>query len=149
MRSKKLLIIVPLVLLLVAGGVYKLVLAKPDPAPKHKVAGTVYVLPKDFLVNLSDGRFAKLGVALIMEPGAETSPVAGHGSPAVPPDGYGTLPQEALVRDIVTNQITDVSGGELTSRSGRRKLKEEILQQIHRQTDVQADDVLFTDVAVQ
>ena len=50
--KSKLKFIVP-VLLLVLGGVYKFVLAKPGaPAPKPKVDGQVYVLPKEFLINL-------------------------------------------------------------------------------------------------
>ena len=65
----KLKFIVPLVLLLVVGGVYKFVLAKPAPTPKPKVEGEVYVLPKDFLVNLTDGKFAKLGVGLVFDEG--------------------------------------------------------------------------------
>jgi len=136
--------------LLVAGGAYKFVLAKPEPAPKPKVAGEVYVLPKEFLVNLSNGQFAKLGVALVMKPDAHTSAAGGgHGAAAAPPEGYGTLPQEALVRDIVTDTVTDASGGQLTSDTGRQKLKKQILHHIHEETDVHAADVLFTDVAVQ
>jgi flagellar basal body-associated protein FliL len=146
----KLKIVIPLAVVLALGVTYKMVLAKPPAKPKTKIAGAVYVLPKDFLLNLSDGRYAKLGVALVMKPGAETAAAAGtHEAAATPPEGYGTLPQEALVRDIVTDEVTDVTGRELTSRTGRRKLKHEILDQIHEQTDVEADDVLFTDVAVQ
>ena len=56
--NKKLIIIV-VVALVAAGGAYKTVLAKPkEPAPKPKVHGVVYVLPKEFLVNLADERYA-------------------------------------------------------------------------------------------
>ena len=42
--------------------------------------GEVYVLGKDFLVNLAGGRFAKLGVALIVEPGSAAPAEGGaHG----------------------------------------------------------------------
>ena len=148
MRSK-LKIIVPLALLLALGGAYKFVLAKPAPAPEVKVAGEVYVLPKEFLVNLADGRFAKLGVALVMKPGAHTAPAAGGEGAAEPPEGYGVMPQEALVRDIITDSVTDISGGELISANGRRKLKQQILVELREKSDVHAEDVLFTDVAVQ
>ena len=73
----KLKILLP-VLLLVGGGAYKFVLAKPkvkEPVPK--VHGEVYVLPKDFLVNLSDGRFGKLNVALVFDHGFTAAPAAG------------------------------------------------------------------------
>jgi flagellar FliL protein len=147
--KSKLKIIVPLALVVLLGAGYKLVLAKPAPPENVKVAGEVYVLPKEFLINLSDGRFAKLGVGLVMAPGAHTAAAAGHEVPVTPPEGYGTLPQEALVRDIITDTITNASGGELTSNDGRKQLKRAILRQLHEHTDVHADDILFTDVAVQ
>ena len=65
--NKKIIIIV-VAALVIAGGAYKTVLAKPkEKAPEPKVHGTVYVMPKEFLVNLADGRYAKLSVALVLE----------------------------------------------------------------------------------
>jgi len=144
--KKKLMILVP-VLLLVLGGAYKFALAKPAPVHK-KIDGEVYVLPKDFLINLKDGRFAKLNVALVLKEGA-LAPAGGEAEGAAPPEGYGALPQEAAVRDIVTNVITGSTGARLISRQGRVKLKKKILRTILKETDVKAEDVLFTDVAVQ
>ena len=95
----KLKFIVPLVLLLVLGGVYKFVLAKPAAVAKPKVAGEVYVLPKDFLINLTDGKFAKLGVGLVFDEGFVAAPAGGEAEGgAAPPTGYGVLTQEAVVR---------------------------------------------------
>ena len=149
--KSKLKIILPLALLIVGGGMYKMVLAKPAPAPKPKVHGDVYVLGKDFLVNLEDGHFAKLGVAIVVDHGsALPAGGGGHGAaPPKPPEGYGPLPQEALVRDIVTDTLTDVEGDELTSRRGRDELKHKIVKRIKTLTDVKIHEVLFTDVSVQ
>ena len=147
--KKKLKIILPLSLLIVGGGLYKTVLAKPTPAPKPKIHGEVYVLGKDFLVNLENGHFAKLGVALVIEHGTAAPAAGGHGAPVKPPEGYGTLPQEAAVRDIVTDTLTDIEPSELTERKGRSELKELIKKRIEKSTDVKAEDVLFTDVSVQ
>lgn len=61
---KKKLPIIAVVALVLAGGVYKFALATPTPKPKYKVEGEVYVIPKEFLVNLNDGRFARLNVGL-------------------------------------------------------------------------------------
>ena len=144
-------ILVP-VLLLLLGGVYKFVLAKPpaEAAPKPKVTGTVYVMPKDFLVNLEGGKFAKLGVALVIKHDpAHAAGGGGHGPAPEPPEGYGAEPQEALVRDIITDALTGLEADELTSKAGRKELKKHILEEIHHDTDVHAEDVLFTDVAVQ
>jgi flagellar basal body-associated protein FliL len=148
--KSKLKFIVPLVLLIL-GGTYKFVLAKPAPAAKPKVEGEIYVLPKDFLVNLSDGKFAKLGVGLVFDHGYVAAPAGGgHGAAgAAPPEGYGVLPQEALVRDIVTDVVTDRSASELTSRTGREDIKDRILKRLKRETDVKVHEVLLTDVAVQ
>jgi flagellar FliL protein len=145
--KKKLMIAVP-VLLLVLGGAYKFVLAKPAAEAKPKVDGEVYVLPRDFLINLSDGRFVKLNVALVLEHGA-LAPAGGHAAAATPPEGYGALPQEAVIRDIVNNSLMDVSGAKIIQRKGRLQLKKRILKTILKKTDVKAKEVLFTDVAVQ
>jgi flagellar basal body-associated protein FliL len=146
----KLKFIVPLVVLLALGGVYKFVLAKPAAVAKPKVEGEVYVLPKDFLVNLSDGKFAKLGVGLVFDHGFTAAPAAGgHGAAPAPPTGYGVLAQEAVVRDIITDVVTDESAHDLTSKKGREEIKKEILKRLKAQTDVKAHEVLLTDVAVQ
>jgi flagellar basal body-associated protein FliL len=139
------------ILLVVGGGVYKFVLAKPAaPAPKPKVEGEVYVLPKDFLVNLSDGRYGKLNVALLFDHGFTAAPAeAGHEGGAAAPDGYGVLTQEALVRDIITDTLTDATAKELTNRKERDELKEKVAKKINKTTDVKVHEVLFTDVAVQ
>jgi len=147
---KNLKIIIP-VLLVALGAGYKFVLAKPAEAgPPPKIAGEVYVLPKEFLVNLSDGKFAKLGVGLVFHHGFSSAGAGGHGeAPAKPPEGFGVLPQEAVVRDIVTDELTDSNARGLTSGKGRKRLKKHILMRLHRETDIEAEDVLFTDVAVQ
>jgi flagellar FliL protein len=147
--KSKLKIILPLALLLM-GGMYKFVLASPAPAPKKKIHGDVYVLPKDFLVNLENNSFAKLGVALVIDHGAGLPPeTGGHGAAPKPAEGYGTMTQEPLVRDIITDTLTDVDGDDLTNGRGREELKEKIELRIKKLTDVPVHEVLFTDVSVQ
>ncbi|HWT24632.1 MAG TPA: flagellar basal body-associated FliL family protein [Solirubrobacteraceae bacterium] len=147
--NKKMLIVVVLALV-VAGGAYKTVLAKPSkPAPEPKVHGTVYVLPKEFLVNLADGRYAKVSVALVVEAAeAAGGHGGGHGAPT-PPEGYGSEPQEAIVRDLITDTLTDAGDADLIEREGREKLKKKILKAIKKHTDVHVEEVLFPDVTVQ
>ena len=110
MTKKKLIIVVSLALVAAVGG-YKFGFAKEAEEKPSKIHGDVYVLGKDFLVNLADGHYAKLGVAIVVEHGAAVPAEAGgHGAaPPKPPEGYGPLPQEAAVRDIVTDTLTDVS----------------------------------------
>jgi flagellar basal body-associated protein FliL len=145
--NKKKLIIIVVAALVIAGGAYKTVLAKPkEKAPEPKVHGTVYVLPKEFLVNLADGRYAKLQVALVVEHVAAAA--GGHGAPA-PPEGYGSEPQEAIVRDLITDELTDAADHELIQREGREKIKKQIQKSIKEHTDVHVEEVLFPDVTVQ
>lgn len=147
-------IILPVVLLLAGLFVGKTMFAKPaETKPKPKVHGEVYVMPKDFLINLTDGRFAKLNVGLVLEPHYLAEAVAeasggGHGAPKSP-DGYGTLPQEALVRDIITDELTGTDAAHLISKTHRKELKESILKDIKSHTDVKVEEVILTDVAVQ
>lgn len=142
-------IVVPALVLVVAGAAYKTVLAPPPSDAHNKVKGTVYVLPKEFLVNLRGGRFAKLTLGLVLS--NDTIPAGtGESSSGPPlPDGFGPLPEEALVRDLVTNTLTDASAGDLITGAGRERLKRRLLMSIRKNTDVPVSGVLLTDVAVQ
>lgn len=147
-------ILIPIVVLILGLFVGKTLFAKaPTKEVKPKVHGQTYVLPKDFLVNLKDGRFAKLNVGLVLKHGYLAEAVAaassgGHGGSAAP-EGYGELPQEAIVRDIITDQLTDADSSELVDQTKRKALKVTIAKSIKARTDVQLEDVLLTDVAVQ
>jgi flagellar FliL protein len=101
------------------------------------------VLPKEFLINLADGRFAKLTVALVLP--EQVEPEKG----ATPPEGFGPLPQEGAVRSVVTDVMTDASADDLIDKGGRARLRKRLLRSVKHDTDVKATEVLFTDVAVQ
>ena len=139
-----------IVLVIVLAAAYKFVLAKPATAkPKPKIEGTVYVLPKEFLVNLADNRFAKLTVALVLDEKDTSVAAAGGEGGSSAPEGFGAMTEEAAVRDLITNDLTDAKDNDLISSKGRKAMKEEILKDLKAHTDVKVDDVLFTDVTVQ
>ena len=138
-----------IVLIVVLAGAYKFVIAKPSAAkPKPKVDGSVYILGKEFLVNLADNRFAKLTVALVLDH-KDTSVAASAESGTSAPDGFGAMTEEAAVRDVITNDLTDAKADDLITAKGRADVKEEILKDLKAHTDVKVDDILFTDVTVQ
>jgi flagellar basal body-associated protein FliL len=147
--KKKLMIVLP-VLLVVLGGAYKFVLAKPKAAEaKPKVDGSVYILQKEFLVNLHDGRYAKLTAALLLAHDDTSTAAAGGHEAASPPEGYGAMSQEAVVRAIITDDLTDVKASDVINRDGREHLQEKILKDLRKKTDVKVEEVLFPDVTVQ
>ena len=144
--------LVPVIALLaVLGGVYKFVLAKPATAePKPHVEGTVYMLQKEFLVNLADGRFAKMQIGLVLShEDKSTAAAGGHGGGATPPEGYGPMGQEGIVRDLITGVLTDAKDKDLIEEHGREELKKEILKVLKKKTDVKVEEVLFSDLTVQ
>jgi flagellar basal body-associated protein FliL len=146
MTKKKLIII--LVLVLAGGGFAAKTFLLPKPAvAKQKISGTIYVLPKGFTFNLTDGRYATMTAGLVLAPGQSDGASATAATDSSSP--VGTLPEEAVIRDIITNIVTDKSSQALISASGRGELKHEILATIRRKTDVKVSDILFTDVAVQ
>ncbi len=148
--KSKLKFIVPLTVLVLLGGVYKFALAKPPEKEKTKVHGVLYVLPKEFVVNLADGRYGKFNVALALDHAQPTAPEAGgHGAPVEPPEGYGTLEQEAVVRDIVTDEVSGADSDDLVKRKKRAKLKKKLVKHIKQHSDVKVHEVLLTDIAVQ
>jgi flagellar protein FliL len=145
MSKKKILIIAAVVLL--GGGYVAKGMLMPPKVVKQKIEGTLYMLPKEFLVNLADGKYGKVDVALLLAPGQADGASANATTSSDSP--LGTLPEEAVVRDIVTNTLTDQTGATLISADGRAKVKRKILLAIRSNTDIKLTDVLFTDVAVQ
>ncbi len=143
MSKKKLLI--PVVLLLVLGVGYTM--TKPKKTVKQKIPGTIYVMPQPFLLNLAEGHFAKLSVALDLAPGQSDGAAAGGASSSG--EAAGTLPEEPVVREIVTNTVTGQTGGTLISSQGRDAIKHRILLAIQHQTDVKVEAVLFPELTVQ
>src|SRR5262249_4880303 len=85
-KGRQTLILIAVGGLVVAVLPYKLVLA-PKSEAKVKVEGTVYVMPKESLLSLAGGRYAKVPVALVLAPGQST---AGGEGAAAPPEGFGT-----------------------------------------------------------
>jgi flagellar basal body-associated protein FliL len=144
MKGRKKLIIIAIGVLVVAGLAYKMVLA-PKSESKVKVEGTVYVMPKEFLLNLADGRYAKMTVALVLAPGQS----AAGSSETPPPEGFGTLEQEPLVRQIVTDTITGTTAADLTSRKDRHHMQVEIRKEVDKTTDVKTKAIVFSDLVVQ
>lgn len=140
MSKKKLMIIGPVVLLLVVGVAYKKVLA-PKPVPvKKKIEGHLFQLDPEFVVNLAQGRYAKLTVALLLK---ELPAVAAEGG------GAPLLEQDAAVRAIITDDLTGLPAESLTGKLERKKILIEIKEDIHKNTDEHVLAVYFTDIAVQ
>jgi hypothetical protein len=142
LKNKKVLLAAALPILLLAG----YTMTKPKPAVKTKIKGTLYVMPQSFLLNLADGRYAKLTVALQLAPGQSDGATADSASSS---EGPGTLPEEALVREIVTNTVTNQSGETLVGDSSRRALRQRMLLAIRKDTDVKVEAVLIPDLTVQ
>jgi hypothetical protein len=133
----------------VLGGAYKFVLAEPEkPAPKPKVAGDPYVVPKEFLLNLDDGRYAKLTLALILPHEVNDAPAEAEAEGG-PPEGWGSQPQEGVVRAVVTEMITGSEAASLLVPARRDKLEKRLLRELRKKTDLKPVDVSITDLAVQ
>jgi len=145
LKKKKLMLAVALPILILGVG-YKM--TRPKPVNKDKIKGTIYVMPAPFLLNLTDGRYARITVGLELAPGqsdgASATAAAASGENAV-----GTLPEEPLVREIVTNVVTNQNGETLVTNGGRNAVKHQILEEIDKTTDVKVQAVLFPDLTVQ
>jgi flagellar protein FliL len=146
MNKKKLIIILLVVL---AGGGYaaKTMLLPKKAAAKPKIAGEIYVLPKGFTFNLTDGRYATATIGLILAPGQSDGATAAGATTT--PAGIGTLPEEPAIRAIITNEVTNENSATLLSSTGRAHIEQEILNAIKTTTDVKVTQILFTDLAVQ
>ncbi len=144
MKKKILMLLVPLLL---GGGYVAKAKLMPKKVVKLKINGEVYILPKQFTLNLQDGRYATLTTALVLAPTQSDGSTAG--STVASDATVGTLPEEAVIRAIITNDITNQTSSALINDNARTTLEHQILHDIETQTDVKVTDVLFTDVAVQ
>jgi flagellar basal body-associated protein FliL len=145
--KKKLMIIIP-VLLLGGGYVAKAKLMAPK-VVKPKLGGEIYILPKQFMCNLQDGHYATFTVALELAPGQSDGATAADAGGTSSGSVVGTLPEEAVIRALITNLITNQMSNALVGGPGRTGLEQQILSEIKADTDVKVDQVFFTDVAVQ
>lgn len=143
LKNKKVMLAVALPILLFMG----YTMTKPKPVVKEKIKGEIYVMPQSFLLNLSDGRYAKVTVALQLAPGQSDGASAEGGSASS--EGPGTLPEEPLVREIVTNTVTNQNGEALVGEKSRGAIRQRILTAIRKQTDVKVESVMFPDLTVQ
>lgn len=144
LKKKKVMLAIALPVLLLAA----YTMTKPKAHVVLKVKGTIYEMPQSFLLNLSDGRYVKLTTALELAPGQSDGAAAGASSSSGS-ESTGTLPEEPLVREIVTNVITNQPGEALIEAGSRNALRHRILQQIRRRTDVKVEEVLFPELTVQ
>ena len=112
------------------------------------MTGTLYVMPKGFTINLADGHYVTMTVALDLAVGQSdgaNKTNAGSTTPA----GFGTLVQEPVIRAIITNDTTDLTSKQMLSAVGRARLRKEILKAISTQTDTKVSNLYFTDLAIQ
>ena len=146
--TKKKLIIVVVVALVAAGGAYKTVLAKPAKKAAQAEGARRGLRAPEGVPREPRRRPLRQAVRSPWSSSTCRSPRAATARPT-PPEGYGTEPQEAVVRDIITNELTDVPDRELIGHEGREKIKKRILESIKKHTDVHVEEVLFPDVTVQ
>jgi flagellar basal body-associated protein FliL len=139
--KKKLMIVVPL-LLVVLGGAYKFVLAPKAKAAPKKVEGTLVPLGTDFVVNLAGGHYGKISVALLLKtpPPAAPAGAAGGGSP---------LEEDAAVRATITDELTGLDPQTFINRAKRKALVAKLKKVLTHNTDEPVVRVLLTDIAVQ
>jgi flagellar basal body-associated protein FliL len=146
MNKKKLIII--LVVVLAGGGFAAKTFLLPKPkVPVLKIAGEIYVLPKGFTFNLTDGRYATMTIGLVLGVGQSDGATAAGATTT--PAGIGTLPEEPAIRAIITNVITNQSSPALLTATGRTHVESQILATIKSSTDVKVTSIMFTDLAVQ
>jgi hypothetical protein len=145
MKKFRLPIIILVIALIVGFEVYSKVI-NPPKVPKLKITGTTYILQKGFTLNMAGGQYATLTVALVLPP---TQSVGVTSATNPPPTGFGSLTDEAEIRAIISNDITDQPANALLVSSRRAKLEAKILANINSETDTKVTGIWFTDFAVQ
>jgi flagellar basal body-associated protein FliL len=140
--KKKLKFIVPIpILLVVVAAAYMFLLApKKALAKPPKVDGTLVQLAPEFIINLAGGHYGKLTMAVLL-----STPPAAAASANAPV----VLPEDSVIRSVITDQLTGRDPAELTSRFSRHDLLARLLKTLKASTDEPITKVLITDLAVQ
>ena len=141
MTKKKLIIALSLLVILSAGGAYETVLKPKPKVVIPKVNGTLVSLGDPFTLNLAGGHYGRLSVSVLVTK-----------APVPTPTSSGTslvLPENDVVRAIVTNDLTGIDSSRLIDRPSREALAAEILRDLKKSTDESVTQVLFTDLAVE
>jgi len=133
----KFIIPIPILLVVLAAAYMFLLAPKKAQAKPPKVDGTLVPLTGDFVINLAGGHYGKLSVAVLMS------------SPPPVTAGAVTLPEDAAVRAVITDELTNLDPVELTDRTSRHDLLAHLVQALKQRTDEPITKVLFTDLAVQ
>lgn len=126
-KAKKLIILV--VLLLVVGGAGYWFFLKPPPAPPEPVPGEVVALDP-IQVNLADGHYLRIGVALQLE--AEAHEI----------DGSKAL-------DAVIELFSGVDMAELSKKDHREEFKHELNKELEHAYHGDVLEVYFTEFVTQ
>jgi flagellar basal body-associated protein FliL len=139
--KKKLMIALPLLVILGAGGAYETVLKPKPKVVVPKVNGTLVSLGDPFTLNLAGGHYGRLSVSVLVTQ-APVATATSAGTSVV-------LPENDAVRAIVTNDLTGIDSSRLIDRPSREALEGEILRDLKKSTDEPVTKVLFTDLAVE
>ena len=92
---------------------------------------SIYVLSDDVVADLAGGGYASVTVGLELQSGAETAET-----------------QTAIVREIVTNDLTGIGREDLLDAERRDYLKLKLARDIRKHTDIDLDAVLLTDLTM-
>jgi flagellar FliL protein len=137
-KSKKKLIIIVVLVLALAGGGYFMFLKPKGPAvvPPPEPGAVLKLDP--ITLNLADGRYLKLGLALQFT--VEAGAGGGHGG--AEPDGSHAL-------DLAIAQLSNRKITELNSAEAREKAKEELKKAVEKAYHEAVMDVYFTEFVMQ
>jgi flagellar protein FliL len=130
--KKKLIIMVLAVLLLVGGGAggYLMFFKSSEPAVETPEPGVVVALDA-ITINLTDGHFLKVSIAL------QAAADAAH-----EPDGSKAL-------DILISQFSNKTVDELSSNDLREEQKKELIEKVKKAYQEEVYDVYFTEFVMQ
>lgn len=146
--KKIIMIVVPVVLVL---GIVGFLFLKPKPPPPDEKKlkqepGITYTIKDPFIVNLADtdaAHYVKAGIAL---------EVSKFSMALVPPqEGKDPLPveMEPKIKDIIIAAFQSKTSEELGTKKGRDEVKEEILKDVNKETELKCVEVFYTEFAIQ
>ncbi len=137
--GKKKMIIIAVAIIAVAAGAYFMFFKKApaeDAHAKPKQEPGVVVKMEPITLNLADGAYLKMGIAL------QFALAEGGGHGAAEPDGSQAL-------DLAISHFSNREVAELSSSKGREKAKKELVAEVRHAYHDQVMDIYFTEFVMQ
>jgi len=100
-------------------------------------------------VNLADNHYLKIGLAVQLVDGAETTEGGGHGGSAATPEDAWLAEHGPVIRDLLISELGGAHVSEFANAAGRENLRNHLLEKANEHLEGSVYALYFTEFVMQ